>query len=198
MLCLGAFLLLLGIALGGLSLITCELAEWVVGCCALLGCGVWLRHTGGRWKQARLVRQAPQSELALELTQQLFGNHSPYVIEAAQRLGAARDTTAVPALIYVLERCVDSQQPGWRDVAESIAIALGEIGDGRALPLLYRLENVRGIGFIPAIRSAIAEIEPQSSLLRAGSADEMQQAVLLRPARSSGEDAATILLRSVK
>ena len=64
--------------------------------------------------------------------------------------------------------------------------------------MIARLENVRGIGFIPSIRNAIAEIEPQSSLLRAGSADDSQQEMLLRPARSSTEEAGVLLLRSVE
>jgi len=128
----------------------------------------------------------------------LNGTNTPTIIKAARTLGDARDATAVPSLLLVLERCVDTQQPGWRDIAEALAEALGKIGDGRALPLLVRLENVRGIGFIPSIRGAIAEIEPQSSLLRPGSAVPADHAVLLRSVRSVTEDAASTLLRTVE
>src|ERR1041385_3638572 len=115
----------------------------------------------------------------------LFGSYSPYVIDTAVRLAEERDVTAVPALIIALQRCVDQQSPGWREVAEALVLALARIGDRRALNLLYRLENVRGIGIIPSIREAIAAIEPQTSLLRPGSADDALTETLLRPAHST-------------
>jgi hypothetical protein len=198
MLGLGFALLLMGIALGGLAVFTSEVAEHLAAWMGVFSGGLWLRCAGQRWRRQRELRPTQPSELAAELTQHLTGNYTPYVIEAAEKLGEARDVTAVPALVQVLERCVDTQHPGWRDVAEAVANALARIGDRRALPLLYRLETVRGIGFIPSIRNAIAEIEPQTSLLRAGSADAEQQKVLLRPVRSSAEDGATVLLRSVE
>jgi hypothetical protein len=198
MVCLAVFLLLLGAALGGLTIVTSELCERFMEWMGVFGGGHWVRHTGRRIRQSRELRGVQPSELASELIQQLSGNDPPHIIEAAHKLSEARDATAVPALVQVLERCVDTQQPGWRDVAEAVADALAIIGDRRALPLLYRLETVRGIGFIPSIRHAIAAIEPQSSLLRAGSPDAEQQKVLLRPVRSDAEDGATVLLRSVE
>jgi hypothetical protein len=74
--------------------------------------------------------------------------------------------------------------------------ALTKIGDRRALPILYRIENVRGIGFITNIREAIAAIEPQTSLLRPGSAD-LPPETLLRPVQSRvGPDEPALLLRA--
>jgi hypothetical protein len=70
------------------------------------------------------------------------------------------------------------------------------IGDRRALPLLYRIENVRGIGFISTIREAIAAIEPQTSLLRPGSADLLPD-TLLRPVQARMEpEEPKLLLRA--
>lgn len=128
-----------------------------------------------------------------ELTRQLLGSYTPYVLEAAQQLGQARVAGAVPHLMYALETCVNGQQPGWRDHAEAFVEALALIGDRRALPLLQRLENVRGIGLLPAIRHAIAEIEPQTSLLRAGAAPDIDCDTLLTPAQSAAEDPQTLL-----
>ena len=151
-----------------------------------------------RWSRQLKTAKERETPLAAALIPQLYGAYPPYVIEAAEKLGESKDRTAVPALMHVLEQCVDSQRPGWRDVAAALADALASIGDGRALDLLYRLENVRGIGFIPNIRNAIALIEPQAVLLRAGSADDaVQAAMLLRPASGSKEREAGLLLRPV-
>ena len=117
---------------------------------------------------AAALKQAEYSQLADWFTPRLQDSHVPNVILAAERLGEARDTTAVPDLMSALERCVETQPPGWSECAAALANALARIGDRRALPLLYRLDNVRGIGLIPAVRNAIAAIEPQTSLLRAG------------------------------
>ncbi len=193
---LGVCLFVLGIALGGLSSLSSE--AWAALTCGVgsVGVGVWLRRKTARWlRESRALRADQTSELAETLTPQLFGAYSDYVIEAAERLGAARDASAVPALMCVLERWVDAQRPGWREVSETLANALAQIGDRRALALLYRLENVRGIGFIPSIRGAIAAIEPQTSLLRPGSADFLIHETLLRPAqgRLANEEAAVLL-----
>jgi hypothetical protein len=197
--------LLIGIGLGllGLGIALGAFAQWRVPTLPLLlGCisAAAAAHTYSaarnlrhRWRWRRVGTH--QSELAANLTPQLFGDYSPYIIEAAQQLGAARDMTAVPALLRALESCVDSQRPGWREVAEELANALAQIGDGRALPLLRQLENVRGIGFIPAVRNAIAAIEPHSSLLRPGSLDH---GALLRPLQHSPEIEPAFLLRSAE
>ncbi|MDE2126139.1 MAG: hypothetical protein KGJ62_06080 [Armatimonadetes bacterium] len=149
------------------------------GALALLLVIWWTRHT-----QKRAERRC--SDLVSELTPQLLGDYGPFVIDAASRLGMANDPTAVPVLMRALDQYVEAQRPGWRDVAEEIVQALGKLGDRRALPLLRRLETVRGIGFIGALRAAIASIEPQTSLLRPG-----VHAVhtLLRPSRSALERA---------
>ena len=126
------------------------------------------------------------SALVTELTPQLLGEYGPYVIDAATRLGMANDPTAVPVLMRALESYVEAQRPGWRDVAEVIVETLGRLGDRRALHLLRRLETVRGIGFIGALRAAIASIEPQTSLLRPG---VLTAHTLLRPSKSTLDQA---------
>ena len=126
----------------------------------------------------------------------LYGDYTPYVVEAAEKLGAARETTALPALMYVLEQTVNTQPPGWRDKAEALAVALGKMGDRRALPLLYRLTNWRGIGLLTAVHEAIDRIEPETSLLRAGSADDLPTETLLRPADRGPDSDSALLLRS--
>jgi hypothetical protein len=138
---------------------------------------------------------AEESPLAHELTPALFGDFTPYVVEAAAELGEARDVTAVPALLRALEEAAEGQSPGWRDRGEAMASALGQIGDRRALPLLYRLENVRGIGFISAVRAAIEKIEPKTSLLRP-IVESHTPHDLLRPASDAQDEAdASELLR---
>ncbi len=161
--------------------------------------GSWVQRAGKSWFRQELQGKhaaAQASPGAAPWVFRLFGNYPPYVVEAAQELGAARDITAVPAIMFVLENCVAQQPAGWREEAEALANALGQIGDGRALPMLRRLENVRGIGFIPAIRSAIAAIEPNSSLLRASSRESGEKSTLLMPCESlDAEKQRQILLR---
>ncbi len=191
-------LLCIGMVLTVLLLVNPWGQAGVAAFCAIV-CVVGLRRLFRRWRQARHIRQAQFSPLAETLTPQLQGEYSPYVIEAAERLGEARDVSAVPALIVALEHCVETQRPGWRDRAAALADSLGRIGDRRALPLLYRLDNVRGIGLIPAVRNAIASIEPQTSLLRAGSADNVPPQSLLRSVAQRPEtEEAAILLRSAE
>lgn len=160
-----------------------------------------LRRTWANWRGDRDIRrlQHTASPLAVELSPQLFGDYTPYVLDAARTLGEERDVTAVPSLVRALETCVDAQRPGWRERAEGLANSLAMIGDRRALPLLYRLENVRGIGLIPAIRGAIMVIEPHSSLLRPGNLDPSTQEMLLRPAHGvRGEDEPQLMLRAAE
>ena len=150
-----------------------------------------------RRRRVRRLKTTQVSPLAETLTPLLQDSFSPHVIEAAEKLGAARDKSAVPALIAALERCVETQPPGWSEQAAALANALAQVGDRRALELLYRLDNVRGIGLIPAVRSAIAAIEPQTSLLRAGSQYDITPHLLLRSAHHQTDPNETaILLRS--
>ncbi len=156
---------------------------------------LWLNNLSRDW-----VREKPlprmkrfESEAVKEWTPFLCTDHAPNIIRAAEKLGEARDSSAVPALMHTLEDVVDVQSPQWREAAVALVAALERIGDRRALPLLNRLENVRGIGLIPAIRHAIAAIEPQTSLLRPG-VDQDAPRSLLRPAMSTEADS-TILIR---
>lgn len=177
------FCFLLAVVLGGYAVlqhISTTLLETLV---AVTGLG-WIGRKSTDLKRMTAKSKASRkvTPLVQELIPQLYGEYTPYVVEAAEKLGESRDVTAVPALCAALETSVNAQKPGWRDVSAALADALASIGDGRALPLLYKLENVRGIGFIPNIRSAIARIEPHSSLLRPGSeADVAQTETLLRP-----------------
>jgi len=196
----GVCLLIAGVAAGGLSEVPSPVWEALWGGLALACLCRSVRRALRRWRaELRLRRgQRQESALAARLTPQLFGDYPPYVIEAAERLGQERDRSAVPALLRALEQSVDTQRPGWQEQAESLANALAQMGDRRALPLLYRLESVRGIGFIPAIRGAITSIEPQTSLLRPGSADFTVPETLLRPARSiHADEPPAVLLRAV-
>jgi HEAT repeat protein len=195
----GLILFLLGVSQIGLPPIPSEFWTGLLLGFGLMSAAAWIQRVGRRWTHEARARRAKRqtSELVTELTEQLCGEYSPYVIEAAEKLGEAQDTTAVPALLLVLEDCVNVQRPCWRDVAEALIHALARIGDRRALPLLYRLETVRGIGVISTIRSAIATIEPQTSLLRAGSADDSVPESLLRPASAlEAESDPALLLRA--
>lgn len=201
----GLFLLVLGFILGGLSLMkiipepvvavgSASTAITALSATLFQRARIWRRRTRLGWSQKA------ESELATSLTPHLFGDYSPYIIEAAEQLGAAKDMTAIPALMQALENCADAQRPGWREVAEVLVQTLAQIGDARALPLLYKLENVRGIGFIPAIRTAIAGLEPQTSLLRPGSADDtLAPVTLLRPMKHRmNEQEKELLLRATE
>lgn len=161
--------------------------------------GLVLHRTLRLWgNSARLNRniRVAASPLAEEWIPMLYGVYTPYVVEAAERLGTAREMTAVPALLHVLEQTVKNQPPGWCDSAEAIVVALGKMGDRNALPLLYRLTSWRGIGFLTAVCEAIDRIEPETSLLRAYSADDLMQDRLLRPADFSAESDPASLLRA--
>ena len=165
----------------------------------VLASGLWIRRQARAWKQEQRIRQGGYSPLAAKLTPDLLGSYSPYVIEAANQLAEARDATAVPVLITALEQCMENQPPGWSERASALANALARIGDRRALPLLYRLDNVRGIGLIPAVRNAIAAIEPQTSLLRPGSIHDVPPHTLLRSVKQRPDaKEAAILLRSAE
>ncbi len=197
----GVCLLVLGIALGGLSEVPFSAWQEMLGGAGLFLVGRSLLRALRQCRMAVSLRrsQRHESSLASSLTPQLFGEYSPYVIEAAEKLGQERDLTAVPALMRALEQSVENQRPGWMEQSAALANALAQIGDRRALPLLNRLDNVRGIGFIPAIRNAITAIEPHSSLLRPGSVDGAIPETLLRPAQGRyAEEPPTVLLRAVE
>ncbi|MCW3100963.1 MAG: hypothetical protein JWL77_6581 [Chthonomonadaceae bacterium] len=162
------------------------------------GGGIFLHRTARSWKNNLQLRRSARgaSAFAEEWIPMLYGNYTPYVVEAAERLGAARETTAVPALMHVLEQTVNTQPPDWCETAEALVIALGKMGDRRALPLLQRLSNVRGIGLLTVVHEAIDRIEPETSLLRPGSADDLPREILLRPAESCPETDPATLLRA--
>lgn len=198
---LGIILLLAGILLAGEwpKIPTFALPAFLGGLGLMAGAD-WGRRTLREWARDARLRWAHrhESELVASLTPQLLGDYSPYVIEAAEMLGEARDATAVPALMRVLEYSVDMQPPSWKETAEVVVKALAKIGDRRALPLLYRIENVRGIGLISTIREAISAIEPQTSLLRPGGLEPLSD-ILLRPAQGSrSQEEPVLLLRAIE
>jgi len=164
----------------------------------VLVCLLTAHRIAGRVKHSTKRKRSERrtSALANDLIPVLYGDFKPYVIEAAEKLGAARETTAVPALMHVLEQTVNTQPPDWCDTAEALVVALGKMGDRRALPLLVRLSNVRGIGLLTVVNEAINRIEPETSLLRPGSADDLPRDLLLRPAASCPEADPTLLLRA--
>lgn len=147
--------------------------------------GLWFNNLSREKASYRMKRF--ETDAVKEWTPFLWNDHAPNVIRAAEKLAEVRDSSAIPALMHALEDVVDVQSPHWRDAAIALVAALERIGDRRALTLLYRLENVRGIGLIPAIRHAIAAIEPQTSLLRPGNTHDAPQS-LLRPAMAADGD----------
>ena len=204
-LCLGS-LIAMGVTLmatGGVMLASLMLGPVASLVMIIIGLsvagGLMLHRTLRLWgNSARLNRniRVAASPLAEEWIPMLYGEYTPYVVEAAQRLGTARETTSVPAMLHVLEQTVQNQPPGWCDSAEAIVVALGKMGDRNALPLLYRLTSWRGIGFQTAVCEAIDRIEPQTSLLRPGSVDDLPHEILLRPADACSESDPALLLRS--
>lgn len=164
--------------------------------CAAGGGPLWRVLRDWRHERRSRVNMLDVSKEAADLIPMLYGSYTPYVVEAAERLGAARETTAVPALMHVLEQTVNMQPPGWCDTAAAMVVALGNMGDRRALPLLQKLSNVRGIGLLTVVQEAIDRIEPETSLLRPGSVEDIPQETLLRPADSCIETDPATLLRA--
>lgn len=169
----------------------------VFSCAGLTG-SYYLFRAAREWRFDRRVQGNLEgvSKAAAEWIPMLYGNYTPFVIEAAEKLGEARETAAAPALMHALEQTVNTQPPGWCDTAEAMVIALGKIGDRRALALLYRLSNVRGIGLRNVILEAVDRIEPETSLLRPGSETNLPPELLLRPVDFTQEADPTTLLRA--
>ncbi|HZT43094.1 MAG TPA: hypothetical protein VFA07_13075 [Chthonomonadaceae bacterium] len=200
--CLGIGLIVLGLALAiGIVMLPGSSEAWIViaiaappACVGLCLCQV-ARERAWEARATWLRRSEGQiSPLAESLIPQLYGEFSLYIIEAAERLGEERDETAVPALLCVLERCVEVRRPGWEDIAGALIGALATIGDRRALPVLYRLDSFQEVGLTPAIRQALAAIEPQASLLRPLTGPSPD--TLLRPApNDSATEEPQLLLR---
>ncbi|CCW34171.1 hypothetical protein CWRG_00815 [Chthonomonas calidirosea] len=145
------------------------------------------------WLQRRRCWRQPCSALVHELAPLLLSEDSRVAIDAAMRLADAGDCSAVPHLVHALRVTVEMQHPGWRERGEVFTEALAKLGDGRALPLLRELEDVRGIGFIPSIRRAILYLEPRSLLLRAGTLPSDPPALLLQPVGRHVEELKTLL-----
>ena len=137
----GAVLLLL-VAFELIALLG-ETAPVLMGAALLALLGAWTRRYVTLAQRRRKAERAqkPKSPEVAALVLELYGEYPPYVVEAAQQLGKARDRTAVPALIHVLEQAAENQRPGWRDVAAALADALG--GDGRALDRIGRAGDCR-------------------------------------------------------
>lgn len=199
------FFLAMGIGLvilGGVQLLPTLIqsphAAAAVVVCISAASGVFLYRALRDWSHATQVKRNLHgtSAVAAEWIPMLYGNYTPYIVEAAERLGGAREAAAVPALMHVLEQTVNTQPPDWCYTAEALVVALGKMGDRRALPLLHRLSNVRGIGLLTVVHEAIDRIEPETSLLRPGSAEDLPRETLLRPAESCPESDPAILLRA--
>lgn len=98
------------------------------------------------------------SEEAARMVQDLFGPYPRYAAAAAEHLGVIREAGAVPSLISVLDRSAWRSEDGWGTVCEAIVEALAKIGDGRALPVLNRVQGARGADFSIKVNAAIASM----------------------------------------
>jgi HEAT repeat protein len=108
-------------------------------------------------------------------------------LTAVEQLADLNDRTGVPALLQCLAKHRDDGP-----FLESVVRTLGKLGDERALPALRELTKGRHQSLMEQARTAVASIEPKSTLLRpAESAD-----TLLRSATSNRESRAEELLRS--
>jgi hypothetical protein len=194
----GLMLMIIGVALLCVLRLGPLFSFVVIVVATSTGGGIFLHRTARWWKNNLQLRRSTRgaSVFAEEWIPMLYGNYTPYIVEAAERLGGARETTAVPALMHVLEQTVNTQPPDWCETAEALVVALGKMGDRRALPLLQRLSNVRGIGLLTVVHEAIDRIEPETSLLRPGSADDLPREILLRPAESCPDTDPATLLRA--
>ncbi len=97
------------------------------------------------------------SDASKALILELNGGYTPYVIEAAEKLGLSEELSVSPALLLVLERAVAEERAGWEDIAKAIIEALGNLGDPRALPVLLSLQTVKGVRHLPSLKTAIEE-----------------------------------------
>ena len=98
-------------------------------------------------------------------------------VEGLELLTQFNDTSCVPALMRVVDLYPD-------DVPFLIQTAqlMAQLGDERALPALYRLSANRHYALVQAAQTAIEQIEPRSTLLRAGNAPATASDTLLRAA----------------
>ncbi|HZO88427.1 MAG TPA: HEAT repeat domain-containing protein [Chthonomonadaceae bacterium] len=125
----------------------------------------------------RSLVDARQSRSVRRCAERLTARRRADRMEAVTILDALQDTTAVPALMRVLELYPD-------DVPFLLAVVgtLERLGDPRALPALRPLTFNHHYTLMQAAHKAIAAIEPRSVLLRPGTAPVPAADTLLRPA----------------
>ncbi len=112
-------------------------------------------------------------------------------LEAAERLGDLNDTSAVPALLRAVERYRDDGP-----FLEVVVQSLGRLRDPRALPALRTLSSGRHRALMERARAALAQIEPQATLLRGAESPPARAEGLLRPASPGDSTEPERLLRS--
>ena len=143
------------------------------------------------------------SETSNALIRELSGSYTPYVVEAAEKLGSSGEPAVSSSLLLVLEQAVAEQRPGWEDVAAALIEALGNVGDARALSVLDSLQGVQGVCNLPSLAIAIEQLTVAAShaqLLRPIDyfIDPAAKSALLRPAAELDTDARTSLMRALK
>lgn len=139
------------------------------------------------WRKSKSVKRNTNaiSDRSRALLLELSGAYKPYIIEAAEELGSSGERAIVPDLISVLELTVRGERPGWQDIATALIVALGDLGDSRALPALESMLNVRDLCDLPALLTAIEMLgnaESNDQLLRPINFDPSAVNSLLRPA----------------
>lgn len=196
--------LLLGLC--GIGLISGSLFElsappkWFTIMAAIVTALTLIRVSGRRlrtWKRQRDAVQAfAESSSDNGLAMRLLGGYVPFSIEAAEQIGELRDRGAVPLLMFAIEGLMMEKPGGWREMASATVGALRRIGDRKPLPLLRRLQNMRGSDEIEGLTECIAEMEGASVLLRPAANERSTGETLVRPAGCDSQlDGPEILLR---
>jgi hypothetical protein len=158
------------------------------------------------YRVLRRTRQADRASSSISKTSsalilELSGSYTPYVIEAADKLGCSHEQAVTPALLLVLERVVTEQRASWEDIAAAIIEALGNLGDPMALSVLESLRDVKEMRHLPSLSVAIDQLTEALShahLLRPVDYDPTAKSVLLRPATELDADGRANLLRATE
>lgn len=123
----------------------------------------------------------------------LMCGYPPYVLETAYEFGESKDPENVPVLMLAIERLIQDQPAGWREMSGAMAEALAKIRDPRCLPLLKQLRSVPGAEEIESLPEAIAFLENAAVLLRASGATSRPDELLRPSPLSAGTDPANLL-----
>ena len=148
-----------------------------------------------RWRSALRSFAGVSGDEGIAL--RLIGDYAPFSIEAANELGKLRDLSGAPILMYGIERLIADEPGGWREMISAMVGALREIGDPKALPLLQRLQKMRGADEITGLTATIAELEHLIGLLRPTECETQSGEILVRPVMpQTGDVQKEVLLRA--